>query len=313
MKDVKMLAQLIKVSKTIENRRIVDSVSFDINEGSTFAILGPNGAGKTTTIRLLTGLLTPDQGEIYLFGQRLTDDNSASLRSNIGVQNDGNLYEELTIEENLTLWGKLYELDSVLIKRRIQELLDLFDLGDRRDAKVSQLSKGMRQKVMVARAMLHHPKLLILDEPTTGLDPQSSETLTEYLKMLVGQEKMTVVFSTHLLEGLENLATHIGIIRKGKMLVTGNVGTLLHERWPEEEYGIVSNDIERVCEVCSRYGSCRVDSTQQQVIVSPTDTDISNLVNVLVGEGVKIVTVTKICRTIRDYYFDVLAGGSDEC
>lgn len=166
---------------------MIDSVSFEIQEGSTFALLGPNGAGKTTTIRLLTGLLNPDEEEISLFGCGLNRENASTLRSSIGVQNDGNLYEELTVEENLSLWGKLYGLETVVMRKRIDELLSLFDLVDRQKSKVSQLSKGMRQKVMVARAIIHHPKLLILDEPTTGLDPQSSETLMSYLKVLTEQ------------------------------------------------------------------------------------------------------------------------------
>lgn len=205
---------------------MIDSVSFEIQEGSTFALLGPNGAGKTTTIRLLTGLLNPDEEEISLFGCGLNRENASTLRSSIGVQNDGNLYEELTVEENLSLWGKLYGLETVVMRKRIDELLSLFDLVDRQKSKVSQLSKGMRQKVMVARAIIHHPKLLILDEPTTGLDPQSSETLMSYLKVLTEQEKKTVLFSTYILEGLEKLATHVGILSKGRMLATGKVPDL---------------------------------------------------------------------------------------
>lgn len=210
------LVTFSNVSKTFDERLVIDSMSFEIQEGSAFALLGPNGAGKTTTIRLLTGLLSPDCGDISLFGSRLHRENAPMLRSSIGVQNDGNLYEELTVEENLNLWGKLYGLESSVVRERINELLSLFELTDRRRSKASQLSKGMRQKVMIARAIIHHPRLLILDEPITGLDPQSAETLLGYLKVLTERDGMTILFSTHILEGLEKLATHVGILDRGR-------------------------------------------------------------------------------------------------
>lgn len=312
---MRVLAKYSNVSKTINERLVIDSVSFEIPEGSTFALLGPNGAGKTTAIRLLTGLLSPDEGEISLFGSRLSRDNTSTQRSSIGVQNDGNLYEELTIEENLNLWGKLYGLKSSVMEKRIDELLDLFDLVDRRKSKISQLSKGMRQKVMVARAIIHHPRLLILDEPTTGLDPQSSETLMSYLKVLTEEEKMTVLFSTHILEGLEQLATHVGILNKGRMLATGEVASLLEQRWPTDQYSISSDDNQRVYEICGHYGVCRYDSNRNEsrVVVEPETIDMPNLINILVTEGIGVNTAEKVQRTIRDYYFDTLAGKSDEC
>lgn len=312
---MRVLAKYSNVSKTINERLVIDSVSFEIPEGSTFALLGPNGAGKTTAIRLLTGLLSPDEGEISLFGSRLSRDNASTQRSSIGVQNDGNLYEELTIEENLNLWGKLYGLKSSVMEKRIDELLDLFDLVDRRKSKISQLSKGMRQKVMVARAIIHHPRLLILDEPTTGLDPQSSETLMSYLSVLTEEGKMTVLFSTHILEGLEQLATHVGILNKGRMLATGEVASLLEQRWPTDQYSISSDDNQRVYEICGHYGVCRYDSNRNEsrVVVEPETIDMPNLINILVTEGIGVNTAEKVQRTIRDYYFDTLAGKSDEC
>ena len=120
------LVTFSNVSKTFDERLVIDSMSFEIQEGSAFALLGPNGAGKTTTIRLLTGLLSPDCGDISLFGSRLHRENAPMLRSSIGVQNDGNLYEELTVEENLNLWGKLYGLESSVVRERVGELLSLF-------------------------------------------------------------------------------------------------------------------------------------------------------------------------------------------
>lgn len=310
----RVLAKYSNVSKTLDERLVIDSMSFEIQEGSTFALLGPNGAGKTTTIRLLTGLFSPDCGVISLFGSRLHRENASTLRSSIGVQNDGNLYEELTIEENLNLWGKLYGLESSVARKRIDELLSLFELTDRRKTKASQLSKGMRQKVMVARAIIHHPRLLILDEPTTGLDPQSAETLLSYLKVLEEQEKTTILLSTHILEGLEKLATHVGILDKGKMLATGEVHDLLERRWPTPQYSISSDNNQKVYEICSRYGVCRHDTTHNRlrVVIEPETIDIPDLINILVMKGIKIVAIEKVQKTIRDYYFDILAGTNDE-
>lgn len=309
------LVTFSNVSKTFDERLVIDSMSFEIQEGSAFALLGPNGAGKTTTIRLLTGLLSPDCGDISLFGSRLHRENAPMLRSSIGVQNDGNLYEELTVEENLNLWGKLYGLESSVVRERIGELLSLFELTDRRRSKASQLSKGMRQKVMIARAIIHHPRLLILDEPITGLDPQSAETLLGYLKVLTERDGMTILFSTHILEGLEKLATHVGILDRGKMLATGGVHDLLERRWPTPQYSISGDNNQEIYKICSRYGACRQDATHNgtRVVIEPDTIEISDLINVLVTKGIKIISVEKIQQTIRDYYFDILGGTDDKC
>ncbi|WBL40062.1 ABC transporter ATP-binding protein [Bacillus velezensis] len=143
-----MIAEVINLSKKMNDREIIKDLSFNVETGHTFAILGPNGAGKTTTVRLLTYLLSPTNGTVKLFNEPLTQKNSAALRNRIGVQSDGNLYENLTLVENLNIWGKFYGMSANDRKRRIKELLKVFELTDRSRSKLGTFSKGMKQKAL---------------------------------------------------------------------------------------------------------------------------------------------------------------------
>lgn len=141
-----MIVEVRNISKSIGSKEILHDVSFELERGRTFALLGPNGAGKTTIVRLITGLLKPTRGQIKLFGTDVNEKNSALFRKKIGVQNDGNLYENLTVYQNLDIWGQLYELEDNVRKKKIQDILLFFGLENRMNSKVGQLSKGMRQK-----------------------------------------------------------------------------------------------------------------------------------------------------------------------
>ncbi|EII2010547.1 ABC transporter ATP-binding protein, partial [Staphylococcus pseudintermedius] len=180
-----MIAKVTNVQKSLNDREIIKNVSFSLEKGSINAILGPNGVGKTTTVRLLTGLLIPTKGTVEVFGTLTTDKDFDRVREFIGVQNDGNLYESLTVYENLRLWAIFYNIPSIQIPERIDKLLHHFDLHERKYSKVGTLSKGLKQKVSIIRAMLHNPKLLILDEPTSGLDPSAAEELIRYIQKIV--------------------------------------------------------------------------------------------------------------------------------
>ncbi|HCT0503476.1 TPA: ABC transporter ATP-binding protein, partial [Staphylococcus pseudintermedius] len=197
-----MIAKVTNVQKSLNDREIIKNVSFSLEKGSINAILGPNGVGKTTTVRLLTGLLIPTKGTVEVFGTLTTDKDFDRVREFIGVQNDGNLYESLTVYENLRLWAIFYNIPSIQIPERIDKLLHHFDLHERKYSKVGTLSKGLKQKVSIIRAMLHNPKLLILDEPTSGLDPSAAEELIRYIQKIVYEKNTTVFMCTHQLQGL---------------------------------------------------------------------------------------------------------------
>ena len=179
-----MVIEITGINKIIGAKKVINDVSLSINKGQVFALLGPNGAGKTTLIRIILGLLKPDKGSVRLFGEKLTDQSRTDLLLRIGVQNDGNLYENLSVKENLALWGEIYGLGQGTIKNRIDDLKKMFHLEEYIDMTVGNLSKGNRQKVMLARAMFHSPDVLILDEPTTGLDPAAIDEFYQFIKKL---------------------------------------------------------------------------------------------------------------------------------
>jgi ABC-2 type transport system ATP-binding protein len=191
-----------------------------------FGFLGPNGSGKTTTIRLLLGLLEPTAGQASVLGCD-TRREAAEIRERAGALLEySGIYERLTAEDNLDFYGRVYHLPRTERAARIQELLTHFDLWERRKETAGGWSRGMKQKLAVARAILHRPKLLFLDEPTAGLDPVAAAALRDDLARLVAREGVTVFLTTHNLTEAEKLCTQVAVIREGRLLVVGHPDTL---------------------------------------------------------------------------------------
>lgn len=207
----------------------VDGVSFEVKDGEIFAFLGPNGAGKSTTIKMLTTLLHPTSGTIILNGGDPVANPDAARRSFGIVFQDPSLDDDLTAMENMELHGILYDVPSKLLKERSKELMQFVDLWDRRDSLVKEFSGGMKRRLEIARGLLHHPKIIFLDEPTLGLDPQTRNSMWEYLKKLNKEEKTTIFFTTHYMEEAERVAERIAIVDHGKIIATGTSESLKEE------------------------------------------------------------------------------------
>jgi ABC-2 type transport system ATP-binding protein len=204
----------------------VDDVSFDVKRGEIFAFLGPNGAGKTTTIKMLTTLLNPTSGTVRLNGfdpQRQQKEARASFGI---IFQDPSTDDELTAWENLEFHGVLYDVPKALRRERIEQLLKVVELWDRKDEQVKRFSGGMRRRLEIARGLLHHPKILFLDEPTSGLDPQTRNKMWDYVRELNRTEGITIFFTTHYMEEAEKVAQRIAIIDHGKILVQGTAKEL---------------------------------------------------------------------------------------
>ena len=200
----------------------VDDVSFEVESGEIFACLGPNGAGKTTTIKMLTTLLKPTSGTISIDGIDPAKE-SNEVRKKFGIVfQDPSLDQELTAEENMDLHGVLYHVPRKLRHERIQMLLKLFELWERRTAYVKEFSGGMKRRLEIARGFLHTPKILFLDEPTLGLDPQSRNQLWTHVKNLNEAEGVTVFLTTHYMDEAERVANRIAIIDHGKIVAQGS-------------------------------------------------------------------------------------------
>jgi len=199
----------------------VDDISFSVKKGEIFAFLGPNGAGKSTTIKMLTTLLAPTAGTITMNGHSTTAEPDAVRRSFGIVFQDPSLDDELTAYENMEFHGYLYDVPADVMKERIPELLRFVELWDRRGSLVKEFSGGMRRRLEIARGLLHHPKVIFLDEPTLGLDPQTRNHMWSYLQNLNKTEGITVFFTTHYMEEAERIAERIAIIDHGKIIASG--------------------------------------------------------------------------------------------
>jgi len=215
---------MIKVenlTKKFNGLTAVDNISFKVKKGEIFAFLGPNGAGKTTTIKMLTTLLNPTSGNISLNGSDPTKDQDEARRSFGIVFQDQSLDDELTAYENMEFHGILYKVPKEIRRKRIEQLIKFVELWDRKDELVKKFSGGMKRRLEVARGLIHHPKMLFLDEPTLGLDPQTRSHLWAYIKNLNKEEEMTIFFTTHYMEEAERVAQKIAIIDNGKIITQG--------------------------------------------------------------------------------------------
>jgi ABC-2 type transport system ATP-binding protein len=207
----------------------VNDISFSVEEGGIFAFLGPNGAGKSTTIKMLTTLSHPTAGTILINGFNPVTDSDAARHSFGIVFQDPSLDEDLTALENLKLHGALYNVPNDILKKRIDELLALVELSDRKNDFVRDFSGGMKRRLEIARGLLHHPKIIFLDEPTLGLDPQTRNHLWSYVQKLNADEGITVFFTTHYMEEAERIAKRIAIIDHGVIIAQGTSEELLQQ------------------------------------------------------------------------------------
>lgn len=207
----------------------VDDISFSVNESEIFAFLGPNGAGKSTTIKMLTTLLRPTSGQVELAGFDVVKQQDAARKAFGIVFQDPSVDDELTAYENMWLHAVLYAVPRTEIAGRIEELLKLVELWDRRKYRVKTFSGGMKRRLEIARGLLHHPQVLFLDEPTIGLDTQTRNLLWDYVKNLSDTQDMTIFFTTHYLEEAENIAERVAIIDHGSIIASGTDAELKNQ------------------------------------------------------------------------------------
>lgn len=216
------IIQVKNAVKKFDDFTAVDDVTFDVKKGEIFAFLGPNGAGKTTTIKMLTTLLTPTSGEISIDGNNVKENKNAVRKAFGIVFQDPSLDDELTAYENMHFHGVLYKVPKVVRSARIEQLLKLVELWDRKDDLVKEFSGGMKRRLEIARGLIHHPKVLFLDEPTLGLDPQTRNYIWSYIQDLNKKENITVFLTTHYMEEAEKVAQRIAIIDRGKIIAMGS-------------------------------------------------------------------------------------------
>jgi ABC-2 type transport system ATP-binding protein len=225
MKD--SIIEVRNLTKKFGNFTAVNDISFSVGRGRIFGFLGPNGAGKTTSIKMLTTLLTPTSGRVLLDGNDPATDQTGVRRTFGIVFQDPSLDDELTAQENMDFHGVLYKVPPALRQKRTEELLKIVELWDRRHDLVKLFSGGMKRRLEIARGLLHHPKILFLDEPTVGLDPQTRNHIWKYIQGLNRKEKITVFFTTHYMDEAERVADEVTIVDHGRIAAQGTPAALM--------------------------------------------------------------------------------------
>ncbi|HSV85916.1 MAG TPA: ABC transporter ATP-binding protein [Levilinea sp.] len=286
----------------------VIDVSFEVRAGAVFGFLGPNGAGKTTTIRLLLGLLEPSAGraEVLGFDTRLHAD-QIRLRCGALLEHTG-LYERLSAVDNLEFYGRVWRMSAAERSDRIHELLTGLGLWERRLDIVGDWSRGMKQKLAVARTLLHHPQLVFLDEPTAGLDPVASAALREDLENLAQQEGVTIFLTTHHLAEAERLCSQVGVIRAGRLILVGNPDELrIQQSSNRVEYvgrgwtEALLNELRQKPEIS------QVSLVDRRLVVDLKDSfDSAVLVPLLVTHGVQIDEIRKGKASLEDVFLTLM-------
>jgi ABC-2 type transport system ATP-binding protein len=279
----------------------VDGLSLHVPRGSVYGFLGPNGAGKTTTIRMLLDLVRPDRGEIKLFGKTLERGSRLSLLRQIGALVEApSLYPHLTGRENLAVTQRLVGLG----RSRIEDVLRIVKLEPDADRLVEEYSQGMRQRLGLALALLGAPRLLVLDEPTNGLDPAGIHEIRDLIRALPSDHGVTVFLSSHLLAEIEQMATHVGIVGRGRLLFEGTLGELQSRR-PERL--VIEVDEPPLASSIIREGGWEVEATGDSSLRLSVSgrADAARVADLLVGAGVKLYQLRTDRPTLEDLFLDL--------
>ena len=302
------------LERTFGEQKAVDGITFAVEPGEVFGLLGPNGAGKTTTVRLLNGILPPSVGTARVFGFDPTTQGE-SIRRKTGVLTETPaLYERLSAHENLGFFGTLQEIPESNLKQRVDEMLEFFELSSRAKDKVETYSKGMKQRLALARALIHKPPLLFLDEPTSGLDPEAAQQVNDLIANLSHTNGQTVVLATHNLMEAQRLCDRVAIMNKGRILALGSLDELSRKLWPVTWVDITFHvkPAEKIAESLKAIrGAIQVSVKEEAISVQVENEDvIPNIVRILVQQGESILKVNPRDYTLEDIYFALQAGES---
>ena len=294
------------VTKTLNERTILNEISFEVEEGEVFGLLGPNGAGKTTTLKILLGLLKPTSGQALVFGKPLGDNDDLRRRVGVLLEHDG-LYERFSAYENLNYYAHIYQLSDS--QEKIMKLLDFVGLSERRDSRVDELSKGMKRRLALARSIIHDPDVLFYDEPSSGLDPEAQKMVRELILYLARERGRTIFLNSHDLDEVQRVCLKIAILQSGEIRAFDTIDNLRRKFSTHAVEIALTNEKEaekaRDLLMSSDYVSaCERDGTK--LIVSINDGKPSTLLNALMNGSIQVEEVRTITKSVEDIYLNVV-------
>jgi ABC-2 type transport system ATP-binding protein len=285
-----------------------EGLTFQVKEGEVFGFLGPNGAGKTTTIRMLCCLISKTSGEATIGDYHIGKaDDSLQIRKMIGLVPDNvGLYDDLTAFENLDFYGKLYECTEGPRRENIERFLKMLDLWERKDARAGSFSKGMKQKLALARALVHEPKILFMDEPTANLDPESSKTVRDFI-LEVKKQGRTIFLNTHNLDEAQRICDRIGVI-KTKLLTVGTPEQLRESLSKPKIEIRLAQVTEALVSALRKIVPNKIEVSDDKLIIDVNDPDKENptIITAITSAGGQIREVTQIVPTLEDVYLQIV-------
>jgi len=297
--------QVENIHKKIGKREIIKDVSFSVKEGEIFGFLGPNGAGKTTTIRMMVGLIAPTKGRIKIMGYDIQKERIKALK-NVGcIVENPDMYNDLTGMQNLKYYADLY---GDITKERINEVAELVGLKDRINDKVKKYSLGMKQRLGLGQAILSNPKLLILDEPTNGLDPIGMHEFREIVKDIAKKNNSAVFISSHILSEIEQMCDHFAIINKGSIKT---VQAVSEESSNIERLKISTNEIKKIQDVFSKLNFVRnINVEQNSIVVEISPKNFSQIIKEIGKNDVNIDDICKVESNLENKFMKILEEGA---
>jgi ABC-2 type transport system ATP-binding protein len=304
--------KITHLNKTIGRRQILHDISFETYAGEVFGFLGPNGAGKTTTIKMIVGLLATDEGRIEIDGFDINRSYEKAMRNVGGIVENPELYKYLTGMQNLWQYARMR---SGVTQKRIDEVVSLVGLSNRIHDKVSKYSLGMRQRLGVAQSILHHPKLLVLDEPTNGLDPAGIKELRDILKNLAHEEGISVMVSSHLMSEMELMCDRVGIIMNGSLIGVQTVEELISTASGSDRYVFTLNNAAQAATLLP--GDFRVqvldDRRLELALGENAEEQVADLVSLFVSSGLRLYGAAPAERKkLEDVFIELTETGGNQ-
>lgn len=301
-----MMIETIKLSKAYKEKKAVDEIDIYLDEGESVGLLGPNGAGKSTTISMISTLIKPTSGDVKLGGKSIIK-NPAEMRKVLGVvPQEIALYEELSAYENLKFFGQIYKVKKDRLENRIQEVLEMVGLKERQKELIKTFSGGMKRRVNIAAALLHLPQILILDEPTVGIDPQSRNHILETVRKLNEQYGMTILYTSHYMEEVEQLCNRVYIMDHGKVVASGSKSELLSILSSDDTIQVqLSKTSDKLLEAIKLMDPVRrLDETSDglRIIAKKGSNILSALVHAAEKEGIQITHFQMEIPSLEDVF-----------